>query len=190
MSATLEKFVSLENLSGLDWEAAFAPYDEQTYRDALALLNPNDIVLDIGAGDLRFAKRAAERVTQVIAIEQRVELIPENLPCNIQVICGDAREIEFPKNISVAILLMRHCQHFSHYREKLERVGCKKLITNARWGMDVELIDLDAPRLSFSNFDGGWYACQCGAVGFKVTNESVQLVAEVRNCPACLKNEK
>ena len=190
MSPTLENFASLENLSGLDWEAAFAPYDEQMYRDALAFLEPNDIVLDIGAGDLRFAKRAAECVTQVIAIEQRAELIPENLPRNIQVICGDAREIEFPKNITAAILLMRHCQHFSLYRKKLERGGCNKLITNARWGMDVELIDLTAPRTWFSDFEGGWYACECGAVGFKITNVQVEFVAQVGNCPACLKDEK
>ncbi len=171
-----------------EWEAAFASYDEPTYRDALAFLNPKDIVLDIGAGNLRFAKRAAKRVKQVFAIEQRAELIPEKLPHNVQVFCGDARTVEYPNNLTAAILLMRHCQHFSLYREKLERVGCKTLITNARWRMDVERIDLHATRIAFSNFLGGWYACACGAVGFKENAVISDAVIELSECPRCLKN--
>ncbi|TAH50132.1 MAG: rRNA adenine methyltransferase [Chloroflexota bacterium] len=172
-----------------EWEAMFAPYDDQTYSDALAFLKPNDIVLDIGAGDLRFANQAAARVEYIFAIEQRAELLQNRVAPNIQVIHADARRVEFPKNISAAILLMRHCRHFSLYREKLKAVRCNKLITNARWGMHVEVIDLRAPPLSFVNLAGGWYACACGSVGFK---ENITFthseITQVKNCPVCFEN--
>ena len=83
-----------------EWEAMFAPYDDQTYSDALAFLKPNDIVLDIGAGDLRFANQAAARVEYIFAIEQRAELLQNRVAPNIEVIHADARRVEFPKNIS------------------------------------------------------------------------------------------
>jgi hypothetical protein len=182
--------ISVERLSGSrqldDWENAWSPYDAQTYADALAALDAKDIVLDIGAGDLRFALQAASRVRQIFAIEQRAELLPNALPENLRVACGDARQVEFPQGITAAVLLMRHCQHFKLYCEKLERVGCKKLITNARWGMDVEVIDLTAPRIFYSELVGGWYACGCGAVGYKVELEKISdVLFEVMDCPCC-----
>lgn len=168
-----------------EWEAMFAPYDETTYTAALAALAPDDVVLDIGAGDLRFTKRVAERVRRVTAIEQRAELLSPNLAPNLAIICGDAREVEFPSDISAALLLMRHCRHFALYREKLERAGCKKLITNARWGMSVEVIHLDAPRIPFSELESGWYACVCGNAGFKPGAFHPEPATEVLDCPAC-----
>jgi hypothetical protein len=168
-----------------EWEAMFAPYDEQTYEDAVAALDPNDIVLDIGAGDLRFANRVAQRVKQVIAIEQRAELMPEHVASNVQVLHGDARTIEFPPH-TIAVLLMRHCQHVGLYLAKVERAGGKKVITNARWGMNVEVIDLQTPRISFSDLPSGWYACTCGCVGFQEQSDAdIFNVIEVKNCPAC-----
>lgn len=186
---------SFERLAGSsqldDWEARWAPYDEPTYALALSYFQPDDIVLDIGAGDLYLAQRAARYVKQVIAIEQRTELLPHTLLDNVRVMRGDARQIEFPQGITAAVLLMRHCQHFKLYREKLERAGCKKLITNARWGMSVEMIDLTAPRIFYSELPGGWYACGCGAVGYKVEPEvASDLIVEVANCPRCLQSEK
>ncbi len=169
-----------------DWENAFAPYDETTYATALDALHSDDIVLDIGAGDLRFARRAAERVQRVIAIEQRAELLNVRVPSNVEIICGDARVLEFPKQISTAVLLMRHCQHFALYRAKLERADCARLITNARWGMDVEVMNLRAPRQNYADVLCGWYACECGRVGFKFgTDCAVQNVTQVKFCPRC-----
>lgn len=172
--------------TAVEWESMFAPYDTQTYDAALAALSPNDIVLDIGAGDLRFAIRAAQSVRQVIAIERRSELLPQTVPDNVNVVCADARGYEFPSTITAAVLLMRHCQHFALYRRKLKACGCTKLITNARWGMDVEVILLRAPRISFAEFVGGWYACACGSVGFKPHDDaSDEFCIELENCPAC-----
>ncbi len=42
------------------WEARWAPYDEATYAAVLAAIRPDDVVLDIGAGDLRLARRMAQ----------------------------------------------------------------------------------------------------------------------------------
>jgi hypothetical protein len=86
---------------------------------------------------------------------------------------------------------MRHCTHFDLYVKKLQNTGCRRLITNARWGSGVELIDLHAPRPTFEELEIGWYACLCGAAGFKtgllerLKAETMSSVAEVRNCPRC-----
>lgn len=179
-----------------DWETAWAPYDEATYRIALSYLQPQDVVLDIGAGDLRFARRAAARAQRVYAIELRPEVVAiarrqGPWPDNLHVIGGDARTVPFPPDITVAVLLMRHCRHFRLYVEKLRAVGCRYLITNARWRMGVERVDLTAPRVPFAQAPPGWYACLCGAVGFiplppeMLTEAVFEAVHEVEACPAC-----
>jgi hypothetical protein len=89
------------------------------------------------------------------------------------------------------VLLMRHCQHFPLYFEKLVSAGCRRLITNARWRSGVEAIDLAAPRIRYCDLKMGWYACSCGATGFKtgpvewITPENVDFIDEVIHCPNC-----
>jgi hypothetical protein len=41
------------------WEALWAPYDEPTYQLVLDYVRPDDVVLDIGAGDLRLTRQVA-----------------------------------------------------------------------------------------------------------------------------------
>lgn len=180
------------------WEAMWAPYDEATYRAVLDQVHAGDIVLEIGAGDLRFARRLAGICRRVYAIEIQGELLRfavENLtgrfPKNLIVQHGDARELPFPTGVTAAVLLMRHCTHFRLYADKLKAVGVKRLITNARWRMGVEVIELLAGRMPFPQVDMGWYACWCGASGFKpgsperLTSELDQVIHEVSNCPWC-----
>jgi hypothetical protein len=173
-----------------DWESAWAPYDEPTYRAALDLIQPDDVVLDIGAGDLRFARRAAQRARRVIAIERRAELLGGAYPRQLSVICGDARTEPFPAGITVGVLLMRHCRHFAMYVKKLRAAGCRRLLTNARWGMDVERVEFD-DGASYRHAAPGWYACQCGAVGFKpcapesLTDAMLAGATQLSACPAC-----
>ncbi len=177
-----------------DWESAWAPYDEPTYADALALIRPDDVALDIGAGDLRLARRMAARCRRVFALERQAAVLaegePATLPANLTAVCADALTWPLPAGITVAVLLMRHCTHIEAYAERLRRAGCWRLITNARWRLGVEVVDLNA-GVPWNAAAGGWYACRCGAVGFKalpaaeLTAAQMQQTEEVLDCPRC-----
>ena len=176
---------------GTDWADRWAPYDEATYARALSFVPHGATVLDIGAGDLRLARRVARRARRVYALEQRPELLAgAAVPPNLIAICADARTLPFPA-ADTSILLMRHCRDFGLYRRKLEAAGCARLITNARWGMDVECIDLLAAPRAYNDLSLGWYACRCGATGFRagppelLTPQLADTVFEVDNCPEC-----
>jgi hypothetical protein len=183
-----------------NWELLWAPYDAPTYRSVLDQLFPYDIVLDIGAGDLRLARQMACITRRVYAIEINAGFVEQGLlsgspaPDNLITICADALVVDFPPEITVAVLLMRHCTHFNFYAEKLKNLGCQRLITNARWRMGVETIALQKTRKRFEKVKIGWYACWCGAVGFKngpvdlLTPKSDAIIHEVINCPKCIKN--
>jgi hypothetical protein len=174
------------------WERMWAPYDEESYQHVLRLIPPGAAVLEIGAGDLRLARRIAGRARIVYAIEIQAPLLAGiPVPDNLRVLVGDARSLPFPGSLDVAVLLMRHCTHFALYREKLAAVGCRRLITNARWRMGVESIDLTCPARPFNTLALGWYACRCGATGFKagpleqLTGLVMETVNEVDQCPEC-----
>ena len=83
---------------------------------------------------------------------------------------------------------MRHCTCFHLYAEKLQKAGADRLITNARWHMNVEVVDLLAERISFVEIGMGWYACVCGATGFKEgpadhwSIEMDRITTEVSSC--------
>jgi len=176
------------------WEWVWAPHDAHTYELVLEQIAENDIVLEIGAGDLRLSRQIAERAKWIYALEINRPLLERSsnaLPANMQTIVGDAREAPFPENITVAVLLMRHCTHFSLYFDKLRAVSCQRLITNARWGMNVETTNLIASRCSYQTLEIGWYACRCGNCGFKsgppqvLTEQIADQVWELDSCPVC-----
>ena len=178
------------------WEGCWAPYDSSTYQSVLQSIDSDDILLDIGAGDLRLARRAATLARKVYAIELQQDLIDkailkEPLPENLEVIQGDARLLSFPEGLTCGILLMRHCTCYALYAAKLKASGADRLLTNARWGLGVEIVRLTAPRTPFKRLAIGWYACACGQVGFKpgpvewLTVERESTVYEVLDCPAC-----
>jgi hypothetical protein len=186
-------------MNGLDsWEARWAPYSEADYAAVLAVIRPDDVVLEIGAGDLRLAQRMAERAKQVIAWEMQPELLAAwsaergaKSGQRLDVVWTDARVEPIPPGVTVAVLLMRHCTHYALYVEKLRATGCRRLVTNARWGMGVEVIDL-APAAPFASVNIGWYACRrCGAVGWAgedaaaVNAVALETVTDVEGCPAC-----
>jgi hypothetical protein len=89
------------------------------------------------------------------------------------------------------VLLMRHCQHFAEYVSRLRAVGCQRLVTNARWGMAVECVPLTR-QIPYWTAPPGWYACSCGAVGFKPAPAEELLPGaldsslSVEDCPVCL----
>lgn len=183
-------------LEPTEWSKRWAPYSEDVYRDALAALKPGQLVLDIGAGDLRFARMAAAAGCRVIAVEIQQEIVERGLtngplPGGLTVVTADAREWTFPPGLDAAVLLMRYCDSYAHYVEKLRAVGCPVLITNARWRMGVEVVPLTRAAV-YGKAPIGWYACVCcGATGFipgapaLITPEVEQRMTNVEGCPAC-----
>ena len=177
------------------WEARWAPYDDATYAAVLTVVGPQDVVLDIGAGDLRLARRLASVVRQVIAWELQPDLLaraPRPLPANLTPVVADARTEPVPAGVTVAVLLMRHCQHYALYVRKLRAAGCHRLITNARWRMGVEVVEL-CLGVPFASVETGWYACRrCGAIGLagqdvsRVNQATLNQVTDVEGCPSCL----
>jgi len=173
------------------WEAMWAAYDEDSYAVVLEQVGAADVVLDIGAGDLRLARRLAAKVRFVYALEQQPHPIQQPLPENLQLIVGDARLVPFPTGISQAVLLMRHCTHLALYAAKLAAVNCRWLLTNARWGLTVEKVDLRGERRPYHSLAMGWYACQCGATGFRpgppkqLTTALAEQIHELSDCPNC-----
>jgi SAM-dependent methyltransferase len=189
-------------LSVPGWEAMYAPYDQGTYQAVLERLRPDDVILDIGAGDLRLARQMARIVWKVYAIEinpqvlHQARTLSEPLPGNLIPICADARALAFPSDITTGVLLMRHCTCFRLYADRLQKAGATRLITNARWHMDVEMVDLLVQRKPYPDAGMGWYACICGGTGFKEgpaehwTFEMDGFVNEVSGCPQCMRNNQ
>jgi hypothetical protein len=183
-------------LSDAAWEAIHAPYDQSTYQAVLDQLGSQEVVLDIGAGDLRLARQMAMIARTVYAVEINafVMIQRDPLPANLIPICADARALVFPSDLTTGVLLMRHCTCFSLYAEKLQRAGATRLITNARWRMSVEVVDLLVKRSSFAETGMGWYACLCGGTGFKEgpaekwSLEMDCIINEVSSCPRCIES--
>ena len=92
-------------------------------------LSVNDVVLDIGAGDLRLARQMERMVKKVYAVEVNAGLLEDVgvLPVNLIVICADARTLDFPADITTGVLLMRHCTCFRLYADKLRKAGARIL---------------------------------------------------------------
>jgi hypothetical protein len=176
----------------VDWERIWCPYDERTYQEVLAAIRPVDVVVDIGAGDFCLTKRMAEKAERVYGIEIQSSLIPKEASReNLFLVQGDAQTWPFPADVTIGVLLMRHCRHFTLYAEKLRHAGADRLVTNARWRMGVEVINLTRETKQYSDFELGWYACWCGSVGFKpgpaehLTPATDAYIHEVIDCPVC-----
>ena len=177
------------------WERRWAPYDQPTYQTVLDWVRPDDVVLELGAGDFRLARQLASKAERVYAIEINPALIAlaqrQPQSDNMDIIEGNIYKIPFPKGINLAVLLMRHCQRFGFLIDKLTRAGFNRLVTNARWGLSPELINLQADPWPFALVDLGWYACWCGATGFvpgppeKLSEKHLEHIHEVVDCPVC-----
>jgi len=99
------------------WECFFVP-EEWFYSDVLKLLKSDDVVFDVGAGDLRFDLLMAEKVRKVYAVEinptilgKARQIIGYDLPTNLIVLCGNAFKMELPSDVTVVTCLMIHREH-------------------------------------------------------------------------------
>lgn len=115
------------------WEIFFVP-EEDNYEACLAKLSHDDIVFDVGAGDLRFDLIMAEKVRMVYAIEinptilaRALRIIGYDLPVNLTVICGNAFRMELPADVTVVTCLMIHReQDFSGSWKKCRTIYARK----------------------------------------------------------------
>ncbi len=108
-------FMAKNNMKG--WECFFVP-EENFYDDVLKKVNENDVIFDVGAGDLRFDLILSEKVKKIYAIEinptimsKALRIIGLDMPTNLITICGDAFLMELPADVTVILSLMIHRQH-------------------------------------------------------------------------------
>jgi len=85
---------------------------EENYKEAFKKLRDNDVLMDMGAGDLRFALRASALCKKVYAVEMNTKtltralnIIGYGIPRNLIVICADWRDVKIPEDVTVIMCL-------------------------------------------------------------------------------------
>jgi len=126
-----ESWLNKQGLFGFEYKST---PDIECYSFVLENLNSGDVVLDVGAGDLRLDVLMAEKVKKVYAIEvnpilvaRALQIIGYDLPRNLIVICANIFDIEPPSDANVAVILMRHC---TRQKEMLKKFRKLKVISN------------------------------------------------------------
>jgi hypothetical protein len=112
------KFRKFNNREGMvDWECFFLP-EENFYEEALTLVSKDDVIFDVGAGDLRFDLLLSQKVKKIYAIEinpeilgRALKIIEFDIPKNLIVIRGNAFKFELPHDVTKIICLMIHRKH-------------------------------------------------------------------------------
>ena len=107
-----QEFAKKHELWGQDgW---FLPEDKE-YNIVLPYIEPNDIVLDIGAGNLAFDLLLAEKCKKVYAVELNPEVLGDalktiryDLPRNLIAICANGVDFPVPKDVTCLVMLLRH----------------------------------------------------------------------------------
>jgi len=107
-----QEFANLHNFRGN--EGWFLPEDKE-YSKVLRFIEPNDVVLDIGAGNFALDFLLSERCKKVYAVEvnptvvkDALDLIGMNLPRNLIIICGNGLDFPIPKDVNTLVMLLRH----------------------------------------------------------------------------------
>jgi SAM-dependent methyltransferase len=99
------------------WEAFCVP-EINHYEAILKMVTADDVVFDVGAGDLRLDLMLAEKVKRVYAVEvnpriiaSALQVINYDMPGNLMAICGDAFRLALPDDVTLVICLMIHRRH-------------------------------------------------------------------------------
>lgn len=123
-----QKFMKKNDMKG--WECFFVP-EEMFYDNILKKVNKDDVIFDIGAGDLRFDLMLSEKVKKVYAVEinptilaSALKIIGLDLPKNLIPICTNAFEMEIPSDVNLIISLMMHRQHDFPFTWQNKRLLC------------------------------------------------------------------
>ncbi|MFA5348578.1 MAG: hypothetical protein WC294_10600 [Methanoregula sp.] len=104
-----------EGLSG--WECFSVP-EINFYQPLLNCIGHDDVVFDVGAGDLRLDLMISEKAKRVYAVEVNptilsgaLDVIGFDMPCNLIAIRGNAFDLEPPGDTTVITCLMIHRAH-------------------------------------------------------------------------------
>jgi SAM-dependent methyltransferase len=92
--------------------------DCRWYREVFSHVPANSIVLDAGAGDLRFSLALATKAKRVYAVEinpkvigEALQIISYDLPKNVIPICRDVFDMPLPRDVNTVVCIMIHRQH-------------------------------------------------------------------------------
>lgn len=108
-------FGSRHNFKGADgW---FLP-EHWNYERVLSNIEADDVVLDLGAGNLALDILISLRALKVYAVEVNPEVVKDalaiigyDLPRNLIVICANALDMPIPEDVNTLVALMRHFSH-------------------------------------------------------------------------------
>jgi len=117
-SGEMPKYRAWHSREGLiGWEDFFVP-EEEHYETVMGAVKPDDVVFDIGAGDLRLDLMLCEKVKRVYAVEINpvtlagaLQNIGFDMPKNLITIRGNAFDIGLPLDTTFVLCLMIHRQH-------------------------------------------------------------------------------
>ena len=130
-----EEFIRRHGLKG--YEIWFCP-EEHLYGQVLKMLSKDDVVFDVGAGDLRFSLMMSQKVKKVYAVEinplilgDALKIIGYDLPENLIVICGNAWKMQLPPDVTCIVCLMLTRQH------KFPEHWNKRIIYSTKNGLKV-----------------------------------------------------
>lgn len=122
-------FSETHDIRGL--EGFFVP-EENNYQTVLDNVKPDDVIFDVGAGDLRLDLLLSEKVKKVYAVEINPETVGNTLkiigldkPANLTVICGNGFEMELPSDVTLITNLMIHRKHpFPEEWREIDKIYC------------------------------------------------------------------
>jgi hypothetical protein len=107
-----QRFADKHNLQGS--EGWFLP-EKNEYQIVLNRICKNDVILDIGAGNLALDIILAEQCKKVYAIEcnpfilsEALKTIGYDLPRNLIVICANGLDVPIPCDVNTLVMLLRH----------------------------------------------------------------------------------
>lgn len=147
-----QKFMIKEGMKG--WECFFVPEDF-FYSAVLKLVKSNDVIFDVGAGDLRFDLILSEKVKKIYAVEinpnilaRAMRIIDLDMPKNLIVIRGNAFEFALPPDVTLVLCLMMHNQHEypNTWKDKRLLVGTHTGLKDVM--MDEQFFDAQASGIA------------------------------------------
>lgn len=115
MSEVIDNQIEYYRKRGVFPEELFFVPEDWLYDEVLEQLNKDDVVMDMGAGDLRLSLLMAEKVKKVYAIEinhqvvsYALDVISYDIPPNLDIIVGSMFDYEIPSDVTTIVVLVKN----------------------------------------------------------------------------------